>query len=209
MFPVCPSPFDLQKVEVASYSPRIYVYPDFLTDEECDYIIRLGYQQGLKRSEVASGNADTKSDQRTSYGTFLHVRDEVLSQIEDKIAAWTQIPKTHGEPFYLLRYEEGQEYKPHWDYFDASLPGMEKYIGAPGQRTATVLLYLATPEEGGETVFPKAEIAVPAVRGTAVLFWGHTGDHQLDDMSLHGGMPVKAGVKYCCTKWLRENRWTS
>lgn len=84
---------------------------------------------------------------------------------------------------------------------------MEKYIGDAGQRTATVLLYLATPEEGGETTFPKAEIMVPAVRGTAVLFWSHTGDHQLDVNSFHGGMPVVSGIKYCCTKWIRENRW--
>lgn len=84
---------------------------------------------------------------------------------------------------------------------------MDKYIGSAGQRTATVLLYLATPEEGGETVFPHADIMVPAVRGTAVLFWSHDLNHELDIKSLHGSMPVKSGTKYCCTKWIRENRW--
>ena len=194
-------------VQVASVEPRIYVYPNFLTEEECDHIIELGIQHGLERSRVATNDAENLSEQRTSYGAFLTPGDPVLSKIEGKIAVWTHLPVEHGEPFYLLRYQQGQQYKPHWDYFDTKLPGMEKYIGASGQRTATVLLYLATPEEGGETIFPTAELMVPCVRGTAVLFYSHTGDHTLDPKSYHGGMPVAKGTKYCCTKWIRENRW--
>lgn len=62
----------------------------------------------------------------------------------------------HGEVFYLLRYEEGQQYKPHWDYFANDETGMS-HIGQSGNRIATVLFYLGTPEEGGETIFPNAE----------------------------------------------------
>jgi prolyl 4-hydroxylase len=49
---------------------------------------------------------------------------------------------------------DGQKYEPHTDYFHDS------YNSRPdngGQRVATVLIYLATPEEGGETVFPHAD----------------------------------------------------
>lgn len=51
----------------------------------------------------------------------------------------------------VLEYEIGQEYKAHFDYFfhkEGSDNG--------GNRMATVLMYLATPEEGGETIFPNA-----------------------------------------------------
>jgi len=204
---VCAEPFDPRKVQIAAQKPRIYVYPNFLTDEECDHIIQLGLEAGLQRSQVAAVANDTTSEVRTSYGTFLQSVDPVLQRIEGKIAVWTHIPVENGEQFYLLRYEKGQQYKPHYDYFDTTKPGMERYVGAAGQRTATILLYLATPEEGGETVFPRAQVMVPAVRGTAVLFYSHTLEHELDPNSFHGGMPVISGTKYCMTKWIRENRW--
>ena len=56
--------------------------------------------------------ADVESSVRTSSGTFLRATgDPVLERIEERIAAWAQIPVEHGEPFYLLRYEIGQYYK--------------------------------------------------------------------------------------------------
>ena len=198
--------FDPTKVQTVSTKPRIYVYENFLSIAECAHIIELG-GAGLQRSQVAGAKSNVQSNVRTSYGTFLNSTDDpILLGIEERISVWTQLPVNNGEPFYLLRYSQGQEYKPHYDYFDPKLPGMERFL-IPGQRTATVLLYLHTPRFGGETTFPKANILVPTVRGTAVLFWSHTNDHQLDTNSLHGSLPVKEGVKYCCTKWLRENEW--
>jgi hypothetical protein len=52
----------------------------------------------------------------------------------------------------LLRYDIGQEYKPHHDYF-----GSSDWTKSHGNRVATVLMYLADVEDGGETIFPSAE----------------------------------------------------
>jgi prolyl 4-hydroxylase len=49
----------------------------------------------------------------------------------------------------VLHYVDGQKYEPHYDYFHDS------YNSRPengGQRVVTVLMYLSSPEEGGETV---------------------------------------------------------
>jgi prolyl 4-hydroxylase len=51
----------------------------------------------------------------------------------------------------MIRYEGGQYYRPHHDFFADEF---NKKRG--GQRVCTVLMYLTTPEEGGETVFPQA-----------------------------------------------------
>ena len=195
-------------VTISENGPRIQVYEHFLSDEECEYIINLGVEKGLSRSMVAS-EKNVQSNVRTSYGVFLTDPDPVLRSIEERIALWAKIPVENGEPYYLLRYEVGQEYKPHYDYFDPSIKGMENYLGAAGQRIATALLYLETPDEGGETIFPNAKppLSVKAVRGTAVLFWSLTPDNKLDTTSLHGSVPVLEGIKYCCTKWVRENAW--
>lgn len=65
----------------------------------------------------------------------------------------------------MLKYKEGQEYQAHFDYFFHA-GGVEN----GGNRMATVLLYLNTPEEGGETVFPIAK--KPRVRvDLKVSFW--------------------------------------
>lgn len=57
----------------------------------------------------------------------------------------------------ILHYVNGQKYEPHYDYFhDAVNTSPDK----GGQRVVTMLMYLTTPEEGGETVFPKASMKV-------------------------------------------------
>lgn len=228
----CPAAINATQISVASHdSPRIFVYRNFMTAEEADYVIKYGEAVGLRRSEVATKDANSLSEVRTSTGTFLSSKgDPVLEAIEARIAAWAQVPVENGEAFYLLRYEEGQQYKPHYDFFDVSslslslfplppflpsadacaqpnLPGMDHFIGKAGNRIATVLIYLNAPDEGGATVFPKAEIMVPAERLTAVLFWSMTPETELDWESLHGGMPVVSGVKMAMTKWMRINQW--
>ena len=92
-----------------------------------------------------------------------------------------------------------------------------------GQRLATVLMYLTTPEEGGETVFPnadrkvtgdewsecaKAGMAVKAVRGDAVMFFSLTTEGKEDPTSLHGSCATTKGEKWSATKWIHVGSTT-
>jgi len=126
--------------------------------------------------------------------------------LQKTIALWTNLPEENGEPFYLLRYEIGQEYKPHSDYFTEA-----KDIGGEGNRLATIIVYLKSPEEGGETIFPYASpdpIKVEPKQGNAILFWNLSPDGQMDDKSIHGGLPVIKGTKWALTKWLHQRKYT-
>lgn len=60
----------------------------------------------------------------------------------------------NGEDIQVLRYEPGQKYEPHYDYFVDKVN-----IARGGHRIATVLMYLTDVEKGGETVFPSAEVS--------------------------------------------------
>lgn len=40
--------------------------------------------------------------------------DGVVALIEQRIAEWTHLPHTHGEPIEVLRYTDGQKYEAHW-----------------------------------------------------------------------------------------------
>lgn len=55
----------------------------------------------------------------------------------------------------IPRYDVGEQYKPHTDYFRN--PNM---AGPRGNRIATVLVYLAEPEAGGETFFPTVDLEI-------------------------------------------------
>jgi hypothetical protein len=59
----------------------------------------------------------------------------------------------NAEPIQVLRYEIGQKYDAHFDYFRDTVN-----LRFGGQRVATVLMYLTDVKRGGETVFPYAEV---------------------------------------------------
>lgn len=61
----------------------------------------------------------------------------------------------NGEDIQVLRYEHGQKYDPHYDYFSDKVN-----IARGGHRVATVLMYLTNVTKGGETVFPNAEVCL-------------------------------------------------
>ena len=196
------------KIEQLSWEPRAYLLHNFLSEEECDHLIQLGTPSLRKSSVVDSKTGGSfDSDVRTSSGTFLsRHQDDVVSAIEKRIAHVTLIPEENGESLQILKYVDGQKYEPHTDYFH------DKVNADPahgGQRLATVLMYLTTPEEGGETVFPHATpkvkgdqwstcakqgLAVKATRGNALLFYGMRPDGSLDVKSTHGSCPVGFSV---------------
>jgi len=59
----------------------------------------------------------------------------------------------------VLRYDEGQQYDSHWDYFDYNLykgTEMEDKIRGGNNRLATVFWYMNDVDVGGWTYFPRA-----------------------------------------------------
>jgi prolyl 4-hydroxylase len=72
---------------------------------------------------------------------------------------------------------------------------------------ATLIVYLNTVEEGGETVFPKLNLKFKPVQGDALYFAYADTNNELDRMTLHGGAPVLQGNKWIMTKWMRQEKF--
>ena len=195
------------KVLVSLLAPRVVVFGDLLSSEECDEMIALAGAR-LARSETVqtdTGGSEV-NEARTSQGMFFDRGEHpVVGRIEARMAALLDWPLENGEGLQVLRYGPGAEYKPHYDYFDPAHSGTPTILTRGGQRVASLVCYLNTPAQGGATVFPDVQLDVAPVKGNAVFF-SYDRAHPATK-TLHGGAPVVAGEKWVATKWLREGRF--
>ncbi len=195
------------EVLMALAHPRVVVFGDLLSADECQELIALAGAR-LSRSETVetSTGASEVNEARTSEGMFfLPGEFPVCARLEARIARLLDWPLENGEGLQILRYRPGAEYKPHYDYFDPAEPGTPTILKRGGQRVGSIVCYLNTPAAGGATVFPDVGLEVAPVRGNAVFF-SYDRPHPAT-RSLHGGAPVTAGEKWVATKWLREGRF--
>ena len=187
-------------------SPRVVLFGNLLSGEECDLLVSLSRDK-LERSSVvnASTGAYDIHPHRTSSGTyFRRGENELLQRLERRIAELVECPVEQGEPIQVLHYEPGGEYKPHYDYFDPAHPGNQEVLAQGGQRIATLIMYLNDVTCGGSTVFPEVGLNVLPHKGHAVYFAYCDDAGALDVRTLHGGSPVKSGEKWIATKWFRQ-----
>jgi len=187
--------------------PRVVVFGNLLSAEECEGLIAAARVR-LARSltvETRTGGEVLNVD-RTSEGMFFERgENEIVSRLEQRIAALLRWPVEFGEGLQILRYAPGAQYRPHYDYFDPGEPGTPTILKRGGQRVATLVMYLQEPEQGGATTFPDVGLEVAPVRGTGVFFSYDEPDPAT--RTLHGGAPVLAGEKWVATKWLREREF--
>ena len=187
--------------------PDAVVYGNFLSATECAELIAHaeGHMQFSKVVDRASGKA-VLHEARTSSSTFLkRGQNDLVTCIEQRISNVTGLPVENGEGMQILRYDVGQEYRKHYDYFNPDRETTPHHIKRGGQRIATFLMYLNTPEGGGETTFPHAGISVCANEGNALLFRYDTPSPTTK--TLHCGEPVTRGVKWVATKWIRQSKF--
>jgi prolyl 4-hydroxylase len=195
------------QVLMALAHPRVVVFANLLSAEECAELIELARSR-LARSETVESltGSSAVNAARSSEGMFfLPAEFPVCARLEARMAALLGWPLENGEGLQILRYGPGAEYKPHYDYFDPVEPGTPTILQRGGQRVASLVCYLNTPEAGGATVFPDAGLEVAPVRGNAVFF-SYDRAHP-STRTLHGGAPVSAGEKWVATKWMREGRF--
>ncbi|KAJ9471473.1 putative prolyl 4-hydroxylase 9 [Diplonema papillatum] len=202
-----------------STQPRVLFFPQILTEDEIDEILRQASSR-LQRSQVAltkdklgKSGASATQEARTSHSTWVNL-DGKLDGLNKRLS--TIVGTTWHEPLNVLRYEIGQHYDSHHDYFDP------KYYGSQvNNRMATFFLYMSDTEEGGATTIPRANngkhpvnykeaachqgIQVFPRRGAGVLFYDMRPDKSLDPLSLHGACDVEKGTKWGGPVWFRAS----
>lgn len=191
------------RVLLAMREPRLVVFGDLLSPEECAELIAQA-EPRMKRSETVdrkTGGVQV-DEARTSRGMFFQRGENALTmRLEKRIATLLNWPAENGEGLQILHYKPGAEYEQHYDYFDPTDAGTPALLKHGGHRVASLIMYLNTPEHGGATTFPDVNLEVMPQQGNAVFF-SYAEPHP-STKTLHAGAPVIGGEKWIATKWLR------
>jgi prolyl 4-hydroxylase len=191
---------------VHSISPRIGIIEKFLPAEWCDWLVAKA-QPGLAPAQTfdhATGSLGYESGRTNSAAYFrLPDFDFVLLFARARMAAAAGLPVGALEATAVLHYRPGQEFAPHFDFFDPETQGYEGNVREEGQRVLTFLTYLNDGYEGGETDFPLLPWRHKGRKGDAMFFWNVAPDHAPDRRTLHAGLSPASGEKYVLSQWAR------
>jgi len=187
-------------------SPKLtlFIKRDFRSPDECAAVIER-IDRNRRPSTLANYNGDEAF--RTSETCDLDAEDPVVRAVDEKIVAFSRLDPLYGEPMQGQRYEVGQEFKAHTDYFEPQSVDYEKYTSVAGQRTWTVMIYLNNVEAGGATRFKAVDKVVQPEMGKLLAWNNRRPDGSANPSTIHHAMKVRAGHKYVVTKWFRERPW--
>jgi prolyl 4-hydroxylase len=170
--------------------PRIYVMDGFATLEECRHLRDLG----ADARRLARWGVTAKHD-RTGFSFELPLaKDPTAAAISERICAALGIVNGLPGSLRFRRYAAGEAHPPHTDNFRIGELDL----------VATALVALDSPEQGGETAFPRADppLAV-APRAGRLLVWLNNGpDGRPDGRAYHEGRPVLRGTKTTVTEFV-------
>jgi prolyl 4-hydroxylase len=193
--------FDL----VRDASPRVLLLSDVLQPSERQQIIAEAISV-MQRSEVVGQHGKGQVNSvRTSFGMFITSTIVAANEkLRSLVASLAGVPVENIEATQVLRYEPGQFYRAHPDYF---WEGQTEHLNRGGQRFATVLTWLNDVENGGETSFPQAQggaLSLKPRAGSSILFYNVKPTGEIDVTSMHEAHPPTNG-SVC---WIRPHKFT-
>jgi len=208
------------RIEVLCQDPVLYLYHDFLTQEE------MSYMKSNVLSVLTAGTVIMKDDPTTletisrsqSVGWLFDHQHQLLYKLSKKVSLLTGLetfrPKLsdkyegiEAEAWQVGMYGPGGHYLPHRDALipEGDNPLKDHWQGDlwVGDRIATLMFYLSS-LVGGRTAFTKMRVAAQPREGTAVFWYNLHKDGKVEDLSDHGACPTILGIKWVSNKWIRE-----
>lgn len=197
------------KQERLYHDPQIDLYHDILSENEVNHLKEQG-RTSMNLAKVYSFETGklTTAGYRTSKSTWLYpLNDPTIVKIMKRIGALGNFDMTYSEPLQVANYGIGGNYEAHYDF--AAAPFNSSIFGAYdfGDRLATMLFYLETVEEGGDTTFINVlpGVSTQAVKGSGV-FWHNLKKNGKGDLrTKHAACPVLLGEKWISNLWIHEH----
>ncbi|GGB86834.1 hypothetical protein GCM10011494_01430 [Novosphingobium endophyticum] len=183
---------------------EIYSADAFLSTDECRHLIALIESRASPSRLIDEENWE---GYRTSYSSDIDTDDETVHALELRLSEFTGIALACGESAQGQRYQCGQYFHEHCDWFDTAAGYWRKERRCGGQRSWTAMIYLNTVDEGGRTDFIHLGLSIPPQPGSLLLWNNALPDGAPNPLTMHAARPVVRGVKYVVTKWYRVREW--
>ena len=181
---------------------QIYEIPGFLSEPECNQLI-VAINTDL-RSSYATGFGGARTSRTCE---LWRVEPELSQTLDRKIAEMMGVDPCYSEPIQGQRYDQGEFFKPHTDFFSPLfIDDFERHTAVGGQRTWTVMIYLNDVQKGGQTVFHRLDKSYQPKAGLALAWNNLYADGRLNQDTLHESLPVLGGSKWVITKWFRVSQ---
>ena len=213
-----PTPLDEQRrtgrrLILKNSSPHLYIIKNFLSNAEIAHLdskyITPNFSKFARSytDDGSVGSDKTYNDNRTS--TFMWLQkagDTTLRNIERRAAEIVGLPSFNVEPFQIVAYKNGQEFKTHHDMGELMEDGTVQ-AGEP-RRLVTFFVYLNTlPFGQGHTEFPSLNhLSITPERGMALMFPNILSDGMPDKLTIHKANPViDPYIKFGMNIWITSS----
>lgn len=197
-----PQAAQIMPEKVATNKLQLYTISHFLSDAECDRLVSL-VNQCLRPSTLTVQTADN-AYRNSKTSDLCFVEDPIVKTVDKRIAHTLGIQLPYAEGTQAQRYDVGEQFKEHTDFFEPGTPEYQQFAGARGNRTWTFMIYLNNVECGGGTRFFSIDKTFMPEKGMAVIWNNLYPDGCVNPDTVHAGLPVEAGSKIIITKWFRE-----
>ncbi|RNA10195.1 prolyl 4-hydroxylase subunit alpha-2 [Brachionus plicatilis] len=191
------------KEELINDNPKIWLYHEIITENQIEIMKNLARPK-LKRAIVRSpitGQYETAEYRISKSGWLTDNEHPTLRFLTSLLGAVTNLSMSTAEEWQIANYGIGGQYEPHFDFARKSDPG-DAFGTEIGNRIATWLFYLDSPEVGGATVFPPIGIRVNPIRRSAAFWYNLYPSGDGDYRTRHAACPVLFGTKWVSNKWI-------
>jgi hypothetical protein len=156
-------------LQAISRDPWIFLIPNLLTLDQCRALVMKSgpHMVQSKSADMVTGKYSV-SAHRTSWEVRIPYNEVPATQaLFSKVF---RMPVENLEPLKIVRYQEGECFKPHHDAKDQADKRGSAICEVPyANRVVTMFVYLNTPERGGETEFTKCGLKVKPRAGMGVI----------------------------------------
>jgi len=190
-----------------SEQPHVFTVDEFVSRGECAHLMTLADLNFRPARELTADRLSQENLHFTGSMAALQMDlcDPVVRAVERRVGAAFGLPASHVEPLSVLRYQGGNSYAPHVDYFDAARLADNLSKGdRAGQRVASFLVYLRPAEAGGETHYLTLGKKVQGRERMALCHFNCLPSGEPDPATLHTGEPVISGEKWLARTTVRE-----
>ncbi|MBA3669851.1 MAG: 2OG-Fe(II) oxygenase [Sphingomonas sp.] len=190
-----------------SESPYLRAHAGIISKAECAWLIEAALPRlsAVMVFDQRGGSQARHFDRDNSAICYQIAELDFLAEVvRARISGATRVPVPFFEPPQILRYQPGQRFKLHADYFDPAIDGYRDEIAARGQRVGTFLIYLNDDYVAGETEFPEAGIKWRGKAGDGLFFANVDRAGQPDRRAVHAGLPPNGGDKWIFSQWIRD-----